>query len=534
MEFHDVNFESIFNSLKGLFLILKPDAPTFTIVTGNKAYLEATHITLEKACGKGLFEVFPDNPDDPTATGVKNLTHSLNTVLETKQPHVMAIQKYDVRLPESRGGTFEERYWSPMNTPVLDMQGNIQYIIHQVTDVTHEELLKKDSQQVISARKEAENQLVQEKNKLELLVENLPVGVFIVKAPSGEPMLINKVGKQLLGRDISTNTTKVNYTHFYQTVRDDGTPFPNNELPLVQAMESGEPVLNKTGINAKRPDGSIMSLRVSAVPLKDENGDIISAMAVFEDITKEKEVDRMKTEFISLSSHQLRTPLTAMKWFLELLLAGDTGPLTKEQREYLTNVELSNERMINLVNSLLNVSRIESGRIIVDPVPTRLDELVQEVVTDLKAKIEERHQNIVVTVEDNLPLINVDRKLIRQVYLNLLTNAVKYSPKKSKIKVHISKKEDAVVSEVADKGFGIPKEDHKKVFSKFYRGGNAIKLDTDGNGLGMYLVKAIIESSQGSIWFESEAGEGTTFWFSLPLAGVSPHTGELELHSVKE
>ncbi len=371
-----------------------------------------------------------------------------------------------------------------------------------------------------SGRKKQEDLLLQEKNKLEVLVENLPVGVFIVEAPSGVPVLINKAGKELLGRDINVKTTKLDYTQFYETVQDDGSPYPNDQLPLVKVLNSGEPVLNATGMNAKRPDGSVISLRVSAVPLKNESGKTVSVMAVFEDITKEKEIDRMKTEFISLSSHQLRTPLTAMKWFIELLLAGDAGPLTKEQHEYLTNIDVSNERMIHLVNSLLNVSRIESGKILVYPVTTNLRELIHEVVSHLKAMAGEKHQKIEVLIEDNLPEICIDRKLIRQVFINLITNSIKYSPEHKEIKVSFFRKDNGIVSEIADKGYGIPVQDHSKIFTKFYRGSNIIKLDTDGNGLGMYLVKAIIDSSKGTIWFKSEEMKGTTFSFSLPLNGA--------------
>lgn len=284
-------------------------------------------------------------------------------------------------------------------------------------------------------------------------------------------------------------------------------------------------------IKNKTKSGTLYDAQIVISPVLDDHQEVLFFVGVQRDITREKEVDRMKTEFISLASHQLRTPLSAIKWFLEMLLDGDAGELTTEQREYVEKVNLSNTRMIALVNALLDISRIESGRIIVEPELTNLDSLIKEVLVEVEDKVKEKKLKLNVIVPSDLPLINLDPKLIRNVYMNLLTNSIKYTPESGEVSIIISMKDNDIISQVSDNGYGVPKKEQHKLFDKFYRGSNIIEKVTEGTGLGLYLVQAIIRSSNGRLWFKSEENKGTSFWFSLPIEGVPPKKGEVRLGS---
>lgn len=266
-----------------------------------------------------------------------------------------------------------------------------------------------------------------------------------------------------------------------------------------------------------RKDKKVFWNELTLSPSFDNNNKLISYIGIIHDVTTAKEIDRMKTEFISIASHQLRTPLSAIKWFCELLFQQKAGNLNKQQLEYLGYISASIERLITLVNSLLNVSRIESGRMMIQPTPVNLKELLTTIEQDLHLMMAQRQLDYQLTYDENIPIVELDQNLIRQVYLNLLTNAIKYTPIKGTIKVNIYLKDDEIISQVSDNGLGIPQKNYQQVFQKFFRADNVKTRATDGNGLGLYLVKSIVEISGGKIWFESEENKGTTFYFTLPI-----------------
>ncbi|MDE2025773.1 MAG: PAS domain-containing protein, partial [Patescibacteria group bacterium] len=390
--------------------------------------------------------------------------------------------------------------------------------------------IKKSMLNLLEDIQEEKEKAEEEKARDDALLDSIGDGM-IAADKHNKIILLNEQAEALLGWEKEELIGR-ELADAIGLVYENGEAVPVQQRPAYVALSTGRKVsLSTTSLNTiyyVRKDRTKFPAFITSTPVITNNA-IIGTITIFRDSTHEKEIDRMKTEFITLASHQLRTPLSAIKWFGEMLLAGDAGLLSTEQGEFVKNISISTERMIELVDSLLNISRIESGRIVIDPQPTDLKELVEGIITELGVKIQEKHQHMVVTVSGDLPKINIDQRLIRQVYLNLLTNSIKYSKPESEISISISKQGEDILSEVADTGYGIPQQQQGKIFEKFFRAENAIKVETDGTGLGLYLVRAIINSSRGKIWFRSIEGKGTSFYFSLPISGMIAKQGEVKI-----
>ncbi len=241
-----------------------------------------------------------------------------------------------------------------------------------------------------------------------------------------------------------------------------------------------------------------------------------------------KREEKIKTEFVSLASHQLRTPLSAIAWYAEELLAGDAGKLTPRQRHYLSDIYESNRRMIALVDALLSTSRLELGTFPIKPGKVCLPEITKKVLVELKSLTRKKNLVFREIGAANIPAISADENLIEIILQNLLSNAVKYSQPGGQVEIEyrLVKKGELIggrkivrpslLVRVRDQGLGIPKTQQHEIFTKLFRADNARELAIEGVGLGLYLAKSIINQSHGQIWFESEVGKGTTFYFTLP------------------
>ena len=243
-------------------------------------------------------------------------------------------------------------------------------------------------------------------------------------------------------------------------------------------------------------------------------------VVVGRDITEEYKIDQMKSEFVSLASHQLKSPLTGIKWMISLLSDKKTGSLNPTQTEYLKNVNDSNERMIKLINNMLNISRLESGKSQVERTTLNLRDLISEVITAQSVGAKERKIELVARKEGPPKiLIKADRDKLYEVLMNLVNNAVKYSKDNGNVEVKVNStlEKKKVIISVKDSGIGIPAEQQSRVFEKFFRADNALKTVSMGTGLGLYYVKSVVEAHGGKIWFESKKDKGSTFYVSLPM-----------------
>ena len=234
---------------------------------------------------------------------------------------------------------------------------------------------------------------------------------------------------------------------------------------------------------------------------------------------KKEKIGEVQSDFVTLTSHQLRTPLSGMKWLLELLQKGGAGSLNKKQKEFVDKIYASNERVIALVNDLLEVSRIETGKNKLYLQKTDLTPIVRDILKEKASTIKKKRLQISFTTEQEpFPLVLTEPNKIKQALNNIVTNAINYSPDGSMMTIDLKKQDDLVLCQIADSGSGIPKQQQKLVFSKFFRGDNIVRFETNGTGLGLFITRAFIEASGGRIWFKSEEGKGTTFYFTLPLA----------------
>lgn len=257
---------------------------------------------------------------------------------------------------------------------------------------------------------------------------------------------------------------------------------------------------------------------LSAAPLGGENG---GAVIIIRDSTEDRELDDAKSGFISVASHQLRTPLTTIRWYSEMLLSGDAGALNESQHDFLSEIHGGAERLYQTVDLLLGISRVESGKLKVEKKEVDLTMFTAEVTKELAQLIDQKKLALSVVPPQGVPVVVVlDPLMLRQVVLNLISNAIRYTNEGGTIDVqwNIDNGLGAHVTYIIrDNGIGIPNAQHERVFSKFFRADNALSKVPDGSGLGLALVKELVESWGGKVWFETKEGQGTTFFFTVPL-----------------
>lgn len=357
---------------------------------------------------------------------------------------------------------------------------------------------------ILEDTEESRKTTEEEKNKTKVIVNNFTDGLFVFDEKN-QLSLINPQAEM-----------------YFKVKEEDLIYKTVSELDILSALRPLTALLKKGMKNIFRQEIEInnnLILEISTVSTKTEEGKS-GTLVILHDITREKMIEKMKTEFVSISAHQLRTPLSAIKWTLKTLLDGDLGEITKEQRGFIEKCYESNERMINLINDLLDVTRIEEGKYLYKPVLSNLELVIQFVINSHQDQLNRKKLKLEFKkLKNKIPQVLIDVEKIRLAIDNLLENSIRYTPEGGKIIITLdcSDEKQEVEFTIQDTGVGIPKDQQGRIFSKFFRGANVIRMETEGSGLGVFLAKNIIEAHGGKIWFESEEGKGTTFYFSLPI-----------------
>jgi two-component system sensor histidine kinase VicK len=360
-----------------------------------------------------------------------------------------------------------------------------------------------------------------ERNKLSAILESIGDGVFVLDT-NKNIILANQVTQTLSGFT-AAELIDHPYNQHLKFVLEDSGQENTSFIDAVYHSGTAAEMTNHTLLVKK--DGSKIFVADSAAPLKTQTGQVYGCVVVFRDVSQEREVERMKDEFISISSHQLRTPLTALRWKSQRLSREKTGPLNQKQ---LTLVKEMNQSIIRL-EALLNINHLDTGKLVVEPQPINLVDLITSTTNELQDAFAAKKQTLKLTTDVPQLIATLDPNLIRQVLLNLLTNANKYSPPQTQTTVSLSHTDTQLTLTVSDQGYGIPARQLDKVFERFFRADNIVKTDTEGTGLGLYLVKKIVEASGGTITFQSQENHGTTFWITLPLTGLKAKPGDVSL-----
>lgn len=365
---------------------------------------------------------------------------------------------------------------------------------------------------VLEKRRNVE-EIHKEKDKVEAIIQGIGDGVFVLDEDM-RITLFNPMAGVISGYDQKEVIGK-KYDDVLKFVFENDTKKTNNAF-VVKAMETGvvQTMSNHTMLVTKH--GELKPVADSSAPLKNDSGRVFGCVVVFRDATKEREISKMKSEFVSVASHQLKTPMTGIKWMSELALR---ETLDDKVREYVTDMNKSVNRVIVLIDDLLNVAHIETGRKF-DIVKQKTDivPLVEDVLKGNERLVKKKRVRVVRCVNAPKKLfLNIDAEKIRQAFNNIVGNAIKYSHDGGEVDISCAQTKKDITFSVRDNGIGIPKSQHKRVFEKFFRADNAVQSETDGTGLGLYIAKAIVEAHGGAVWFDSKKGKGTVFHIRIPI-----------------
>lgn len=617
------DYYSVFNKSAITKLLLGTDTPLYTILDVNDAYLQATNSDRESLIGYPVFRAFPANPTDEDSKNIERAIFSFEEAIRTKAPHTMSNYRYDI--PIRGTDQFEERYWTTTNTPVLDDEGGVKFLIHSPVNVTEVYKMAEREKQAIEALK------IQRKQLYAIFMQ-APVGIGIFKGPDYSVELINPPLEDIYGKTFdeiknmpvfeALPTVKGRgFEQLLDKVRETGKPYFGDGLPvplvrngilesvyidfvyepyreedgtisgvIVVATEITDKIENKLKLEAseaqfrfmaesmpqqvwtanadgtldyvnertqnyfarstndiigagwqefihpddlanclknwnealmtkklyqvefrlRRADGIYRWYLARALPFKFDDT-VVKWLGTNTDIEEHKKIEQQKDDFISIASHELKTPLTSLKAYLQLMER--SASKTDTQGRFLNNSLQQLKRLEKLIADLLDVSKISAGKMTYNWSHFNMAELITEVVQSVQLS----NNSHTLKIESNPPAqFEGDRYRLEQVLINFLNNAIKYSPNANQVVLNSVVESDHLIVSVQDFGIGIEKENLDRLFERFYRVDNTA-MKYDGLGLGLYVAAEILTRHHGNFWIESEPGNGSIFYFRLPL-----------------
>jgi len=347
-----------------------------------------------------------------------------------------------------------------------------------------------------------------ERRRLQAIVQQLPVGVLVADK-NGKILQANKQVETLLGRKMRESLISGKDT-VSNTLENKSVNL--TQWPINHTLSTGKPVVGKN-YTIERDDKKKVYLQISATPIHNKEGKVIAAASIINDITAQREMEDRKDDFVNMASHELKTPITSMKLYIDSLINRIKQTKDEKALKTLTSIKYQTERLQELVSDLLDVSRLQTGKLSFNKEKFQIDELIEETIEGLQGSTT---QHAIKFSKKSPVTVFADKFRVYQVLTNLITNAIKYSPDASEINVAVKKDGQKAIVSVKDSGIGIDKDQQRKIFDRLYQVTDSKEKTFPGLGMGLYISKEIIKRHKGTIWTESIKGKGSTFFFSLP------------------
>lgn len=525
LHYSELRYRRLFETAQDGILIL--DASSGNIVDANPFLEKLLGYSNKELLGKKLWQigVFKDIVDSKSAF----------EELQTKG----YIRYKDLPLETKGGKSIDVEFVS--NVYMVDKEKVIQCNIRDITNRKKAELAVKartlELEQLTQKQEETKRamlNIMEDLSAAKMLIETEKVKDEAMLASIGEGLIavdtdrkitiVNKAAETMLGWKIEELIGKM--ITCLSLEDEDGKTIPPGKQPTYLALSTGRPV-NMTYFSLRK-DKTRFPIAINVTPVK-LGGKVIGAIDIFRDITQEKEIDQAKSEFVSLASHQLRTPLGISKWYIEALRSGkylNDAPNTA--KKYVDVIYKNNERLLVLVRDLLSISRIDQGKIRNTPKLVNIIEIIKSVIKEMNILALKTGVNIqLIKKKTEIPKFLIDPLRVQEVIENLVANAITYSHPSGVVEITVDQKDDRVIITVKDNGVGISSEDQKKLFTKFFRSEQAIAKNTEGSGLGLYVVKSYVDGWGGNISVHSSLGKGSTFSITLPIDMKKKKEGEI-------